>query len=195
MCTVLQPASWTTDSQKRKRGREEGGKEGKGKKKKERESKKTKQNTQRKKKPWLKLNLPTSVVSLLPLWWTQVTKMMSLNVNSGRDVTTGYTIMCIIASSVADSLVCILVILCNNCSEYRSYFNIALCFLAQLYIVYFPPQFGVHKNMWPCVICFRRKSEIGDSPWKCLLDSLLTQTCAKGSFSYHFRHFCCLRAT
>ena len=40
VCTVLQPASWTTDSQKRKGGREEGRKEGrkegKGRKRKER---------------------------------------------------------------------------------------------------------------------------------------------------------------
>ena len=183
-----QPVGQLTLKKGREGERKEGRKE-KGKRKRKEKAKKQNKTHKEKKKPWLKLNLQTSVVSLLPLWWTQVTTMMSLNVNWGRDMTTGYTIMCIIVSSVADSLVCILVILCNNCSEYRSYFNIALCFLAQLYIVYFPPQFGVHKNMWPCVICFRRKSEIGDSPWKCLLDSLLTRTCAKGSFSYHLGIF------
>lgn len=55
VCTVLQPASWTTDSQKRKRGREEGGKEGKGKKKKERESKKNKTKHTKKKKALVKV--------------------------------------------------------------------------------------------------------------------------------------------
>ena len=152
--TTSQLDNWRSKKEGRERGRRE---EGKGKKKKQRESKKKKKTAQRKKKPWLKLNLPTSVVSLLPLWWIQVTKMMSLNVNSGRDMTTGYTIMCIIASSVADSLVCILVILCNNCSEYRSYFNIALCFLAQLYsCVFSSPVWCAQKHVALCNL-FQKK--------------------------------------
>lgn len=124
---------WLSKKEGRERGRREGRKREKEK------AQKKKKHTQRKEKPWLKLNLPPSVVWLLPLWPIQVTNMISLNVNSGRDMTTGYTITCIIVSSVADSLVWILVILCNNCSEYRSYFNTALCFLAQLYNCPFPP--------------------------------------------------------
>ena len=191
--TTNQLDNWLSEKEGRERGRKEGRKREKEKGKRKPSPQK---RPQRKEKPWLKLNLPTSVVSLLPLWPIQVTNMMSLNVNSWRDMTTGYTIMCIIASSVADSLVCILVILCNNCSEFRRYFNIALLFsgpVIQLSVS--PRQFPVHKNMWPCVVCFKRKSEIGDSPWKCLLDSLVTRTCVKGSFCYHFRHFCCLRVT
>ena len=150
-----QPVGQLTLKKGREGERKEGGR--KREKEKEKTNQKKKKNAQRKKKPWLKLNLPTSVVSLLPLWWIQVTKMMSLNVNSGRDMTTGYTIMCIIASSVADSLVCILVILCNNCSEYRSYFNIALCFLAQLYsCVFSSPVWCAQKHVALCNL-FQKK--------------------------------------
>ena len=150
-----QPVGQLTLKKGREGERKEGGR--KREKEKAKRKQKKKKNAQRKKKPWLKLNLPTSVVSLLPLWWIQVTKMMSLNVNSGRDMTTGYTIMCIIASSVADSLVCILVILCNNCSEYRSYFNIALCFLAQLYsCVFSSPVWCAQKHVALCNL-FQKK--------------------------------------
>ena len=150
-----QPVGQLTLKKGREGERKEGGR--KREKEKAKRKQKKKKTAQRKKKPWLKLNLPTSVVSLLPLWWIQVTKMMSLNVNSGRDMTTGYTIMCIIASSVADSLVCILVILCNNCSEYRSYFNIALCFLAQLYsCVFSSPVWCAQKHVALCNL-FQKK--------------------------------------
>ena len=63
VCTVLQPASCSSRGQflTLKKGREGERKEGR-KEKGERESPKKKKNTQRKEKPWLKLNLPPSVV-------------------------------------------------------------------------------------------------------------------------------------
>ena len=49
VCTVLQPASWTTDAQKRKGGREEGGRKEKGKRKSKEKAKKKKKRTKKKK--------------------------------------------------------------------------------------------------------------------------------------------------